>query len=227
MKTKIWIANIAQLIIVILLLPALCFLIRVAFPETTAVFLLGIFSEIDFIGNFCDTLQSAFTADTFMTGTLNYGKAILFAALNSAMEAYVVGMCVFLCRTIWTFIPVIKNIWPLLPMVAAAVISCVIMNLYSSDMKLMLLTMAFLTVLNFVLSFVCGGMVIQKIYRAFISICLQTFVAIILVSYLCVLLLIIREQMFGWREIVWAMSNTSLLIMACILEERLADASPV
>lgn len=229
-KVKALIANIAQLLIVLILLPFACFLIQLISPDTTGEYLLGVFCETNYVKYFFDAIQSSITAYDFTQNALAYAETFNTMAAKCIMEASITGCCIFVFRMIWRFIKVLDGVWPLLPAVAATIVSCLILKIFEGDQTMMLAANVFMVVLSMVLALVYSGdmeegrfLSFKRMFRVFFSIGFQAIIALVWTSYFCILLFIMNHHIETWTGIIYTLCIIAIVIVLSIIEELIAD----
>lgn len=126
MKYMIWKANIIQLLIVVIIFPILCWPIKFLLAGSNPYNLLMAFQEIEYFQYIAEIIQDAQqgisqSQSLSETAIQILDKLIIISIKESAIE----GLCVFLCFNVWRIIPVVKGIWPIIPVAFSTFMGCV------------------------------------------------------------------------------------------------------
>lgn len=122
----IWRANIAQLLLVVIIIPILCWPIKFLLVGSNPYNLLIAFQEIDYFKYIAEVIQDAqqgISSAQNINGT--FMNVLNKLVIDSLGESVVGGLCVLLCFNVWGMIPVVKGIWPILPVAFSVFLGCV------------------------------------------------------------------------------------------------------
>ncbi len=190
------IASVAQILIAIILLPFICFILKLILPANGISFILNLLQEIPFLDVWFDMVQKFAEAPKDGVLVQNYLQAVIQPALDGAFEALIIGMCVYACKTIGTML-YIRGV-PVIQTVAGVFLGCITIKAIGvGDTYYSIFAIGFLVILNIVLTLLAAhGQVLQKVLGIFIGIGCQSILAGLAAAYVAALCLIIN----GWAN---------------------------
>ena len=186
------IATIAQIILAILTLPLLCIILRFLLPDKAGTFVLNILGEVPLFEVWLDMVAGfAGHADMAVNYT-NYFEAVLAPVGETMGEAILIGMCIYLCKTLGTMLYV-RGV-PVLQTIIGVFLGCITLGaMGSGDIRYIIMASGFLIIVNIILTiFAASGQPVKKVLGIFLGLGLQSAVAGMASAYIAALTLILQ-----------------------------------
>lgn len=210
-------SNVAQILLLVILLPFLCILLKAFFPQDAIQFIWNLLDEIPFLGKLFDEVQNVLTASR-NPGMLSYLEGVLEIVGAFAMESLVLGMCVYLMKTIGTMLS-IRGI-PILQTILGIFLGCFILRYLDTQEIQPYYFACILIILNVLLTcFATIDLLWKKLVAIFIGLGFESIVVGFGSAYLSVLVLIFSGRITDPAAAVNAVLLTVVpLILTLIID---------
>ena len=200
-------ASVAQIVIIILLLPFLSVIIKLIMPEKITDFITLTLGEIPIIDSLTEFFTSFSEAEKISSFSLF--AYTIEAITSSIVGMYIIGTFVHIFIKIGEFIG-IRGI-PALQTVAGIFCSCLCLKFIGDNLKIQLVTVLILMIIDFVLTVIVQkGQFAKFLSDVILGIGFATITSGTVCAYCTVLVLIIK----GWFSSFWSAAN--VLIWAFI-----------
>lgn len=189
---KQFMGTVTQIIITVILLPALCFILNLLVPGKASDFFLGIIGEADLFEVWFEMAARIFQSQN-VPDMLTYLNEIVNALNSVIFEATILGLCIFACRTVGEMLNIIGI--PLLQTVIGSFLGCIVIGATEADGTGLYLSLAitFLTLLNIVLfMYAAEGNVLSKLLKFFPHIGMSAIIAGLASAFVVVNILIMQ-----------------------------------
>ncbi len=210
------IATVAQILLAILVLPALSVILKLLMPEGAVAFLWNLLQEVPFMDVWLGIVTdfSASASQTILPAS--YLEMVLSPVRNAMAEACVIGMCIYMCKTVGTMI-YIRGV-PVLQTVFGVFLGCIVLRAMQGDMTYSIMAIGFMVIANIVLTILAAsGQVLQKVLGIFLGLGLQSVIAGLAAAYVAALTLILRGYVSSFFVAVGLVGGTSLPLLIVLL----------
>lgn len=187
-RLKNIIPSVAQLLLAVLILPVLCFILKLLAPDGGWQFISRLVDEVGIMetwfsltGDYVRSLGAALTTEGYIAAVISPLPQIM-------LEEALMGMCIYLLKTIGTML-FIRGV-PVLQTVLGVFLGCITIRAAAVDESGMytIAAIAFLIVANIVLTiFTAGGQPLQKVLSVFLGIGLSVATAGMGAAYIAAL----------------------------------------
>ncbi len=187
-RLKNLIPSVAQLLLAVLILPVLCFILKLLVPDGGWQFLSNLVDEVGIMETWFsltgDYIHSLGTAPT----TEGYLAAVVSPVPQIMLEEALMGMCIYLLKTVGTML-YLRGV-PVLQTILGVFLGCIVIRAAAVDESGMytVATIAFLIVANIVLTiFTASGQPLQKVLSVALGISLSVIIAGMGAAYIAAL----------------------------------------
>ncbi len=146
-------SSIAQLLVVVLLLPFIAILIRLIMPDTIGNFITGILGEIPVISVGSDLFENFSNSQSI--NVFDYFNTIIDVAGKNMIEMTIIGLCVYDSRRLFSLIG-IKGL-PIISTVVGVFVGCFCLRWINSEEMYMYMLAVLLIITAGVVIFVVKG----------------------------------------------------------------------
>lgn len=180
--------SIAQVLVVVILMPFIAVLIRLIMPDQIGDFITGILGEIPLIQYGADLFENYQYSQSI--DVLDYFNSIIAIASDTMVEMTIIGLCVYNSRRLFSLLGV-KGI-PAIQTVVGVFVGCFCLRWINSEEMYFYMLGVLMLITVLVVIFVVRGAFFKWLWDFGLGVGMSVITAATTSSFLCVLTLIIN-----------------------------------